>query len=366
MAKPVVSYPGAKWRFYPHMVDYFPLDMKVFIEPFFGGGSVSLSVADDPRFTKLERMIGGDLYTEMWSLWQGIKEDPAAVEEIATKWFTDMCPHQKEIHDLNFVGSEARLWLPGGENEDFESSDIFGKVDLTAPLDEQEDVKRYIAEQRQKIRDNIALYNLACQEGQNFWNWSQTVDTSQMTTLERAARMILVNKISFSGMGDAGSLSKDQFCDFTLDKLQSMYDAHRLLQRIELLNVSFEDTMKFGNEGNPDDNFIFLDPPYAKQEDSGLYGKGGSTHRGFPHQHFADFTKAMKCKWFVTYDDSVIVRKLFAGNTYFGTPCYFKPFTIPGGYTLAGKTDEDALAGEELFISNYNINTVNDVADEDF
>jgi hypothetical protein len=63
----------------------------------------------------------------------------------------------------------------------------------------------------------------------------------------------------------------------------------------------------------------------------------------------------MKCKWFVTYDDSVIVRKLFAGNTYFGTPCYFKPFTIPGGYTMAQVNDEDALAGEELFITNYPI-----------
>lgn len=333
MAKPVVSYPGSKWRFYPHMVDYFPLDMKVFIEPFFGGGSVSLSVADDPRFTKLERMIGGDLYTEMWALWQGIKNDPAAVEEIATKWFKEKCPNQPLIHNSGFIGGEARKYLAGGEMENFEQSDMLTEAD------------------KQIIRDNIKLYNIACKEGQDFWNWSQTVDTSQMTTEERAARMILVNKISFSGMGDAGSISKDQFCDFTLDKLQSMYDAHRLLQRIELLNVSFEDTMKFGNE-NPSDSFIFLDPPYAKQEDSGLYGKNGNTHKGFPHQHFADFTKDMKCKWFVTYDDSVIVRKLFAGNTYFGTPCYFKPFTIPGGYTLAGKTAEDALAGEELFISN--------------
>jgi hypothetical protein len=31
------------------------------------------------------------------------------------------------------------------------------------------------------------------------------------------------------------------------------------------------------------------------------------------------------------------------------------PFTIPGGYTMAGKTAEDALAGEELFLANYNI-----------
>lgn len=346
MAKPVVSYPGAKWRFYPHMVDYFPIDMKVFIEPFFGGGSVSLSVADDPRFTKLERMIGGDLYTEMWSLWQGIKDDPSAVEEIATKWFKEKCTKQFEVHNSGFYADTARDYLKGGKFDNFEQSDLFTEAD------------------RKAIRDNIALYEAACSEGKAFWDWSQTVDTTQMTTLERAARMLLVNKISFSGMGDAGSMSKDQFCDFSLDKLQVIYPANKLLQRVELYNVSFEETMKYGNEGNPDDCFIFLDPPYAKQEDSGLYGKGGSTHKGFPHQHFADFTKAMHCKWFVTYDDSVIVRKLFAGNTYFGKPCLFRPFTIPGGYTMSGNNKEDSLAGEELFIANYDIDTVNIVGDD--
>lgn len=347
MAQPIVSYPGAKWRFYPHMVEYFPTDMKTFIEPFFGGGSVSLSVADDPRFTKLERMIGGDLYTEMWAFWQGLKDDPAAVEEIATKWFKEKCPHQPEIHNSGFVGNDARKFLKGGEFENFSTSDQFTDAE------------------KENIRSKIALYELACKEGQDFWNWSQTVDTTSMSLVERAARMILVNKISFSGMGDAGSLSKDQFCDFRLDKLSGVYDTSRLLQRIELYNVSFEDTMKYGNE-HPEDSFTFLDPPYAKQESSGLYGKGGSTHKGFPHEHFAEFTKQMLCKWFMTYDDSVIVRKLFAGNTVLGTPCYLMPFTIPGGYTMAGKTAEDALAGEELFIANYDINNINNEEDYDF
>lgn len=347
MAQPVVSYPGAKWRFYPHMVEYFPTDMKVFIEPFFGGGSVSLSVADDPRFTKLERMIGGDLYTEMWAFWQGIKQNPAAVEEIATKWFKEKCPHQPEIYNSGFVGNEARKYLKGGIMENFETLDSLTEAD------------------KQDIKNKIELYNIACDEGQKFWDWTQTVDPTQMSLEERAARIILVNKISFSGMGDSGSMSKDQFCDFRLDKLKAVYDASRLLQRIEIYNVSFEETMKYGNE-RPDDTFIFLDPPYAKQESSGLYGKGGNTHKGFPHEHFAEFTKQMKCKWFMTYDDSVIVRKLFQGNTALGTPCYLMPFTIPGGYTMAGKTAEDALAGEELFISNYDINEINEADLDDF
>lgn len=345
MAKPIVSYPGAKWKFIKDgMMDYFPINMKTFIEPFFGGGSVSLSVADDPRFTKLERMIGGDLYTEMWAFWTGVKTDPSAVEEIATKWFTEKCPHQAEIHNSGFVGGTARSYLPGGEFEFFEKSDMLTDAD------------------KQRIRDNIALYKVACEEGQAFWDWSQSVDTSAMSIPERAARMLLVNKISFSGMGDAGSLSKDQFCDFTLDKLNGVYDTSKLLQRIEIYNVSFEDTMKYGNEGNVADNFIFLDPPYAAQEGSGLYGKNGSTHHGFPHEHFAEFTKEMKCKWFMTYDDSVIVRKLFAGKTAISDKVYMVPYKTV--YTMAGQTAEDALAGEELYLANYDISK-SDILDEE-
>lgn len=345
MATPVISYPGAKWRFYQHMVNYFPLDMEVFIEPFFGGGSVTLSVADDPRFTKLERMIGGELYTEMWALWEGIKKNPDAIIEIATDWMKKSCPHQEQIHNTGFIGGEARKYLKGGEFENYLQSELFTE------------------QQKSDITNLIQLYNIACEEAQIFWNWTQSVDTSLLSLEQRAARMILVNKISFSSMGDAGSLSKDQFCDFTLSKLNSIYDANKLLQRVELYNCSFEDTMKL-YEANPDKTFIFLDPPYAKQESSGLYGKGGSTHKGFPHQHFADYTKSIPCKWFITYDDSVLVRKMFSGLTKDNNTIYIKPFKIPGGYTMAGKTAEDALQGEELFIANYDI--VNEDCDYDF
>ncbi len=343
MAEPVVSYPGAKWRFYPHMVDYFPLDMKTFIEPFFGGGSVTLSVADDPRFTKLERMIGGDLYTEMWAFWSGIKKDPAAVEQIATEWFNRDCPS----HDAAVsIGATRELLVNYLENDDYLQSEELTDQD------------------KQIITDKKKLYNQALSEAEAFWKQTQSIDCTQLSLEQRAARILLVNRISFSGMGDSGSLSKDQFFNFKLESLAKVYGASRLLNEhdVQIYNVSFEETMKYGNE-DPENSFIFLDPPYAKQESSGLYGKGGSTHHGFPHEHFAEFTKQMKCKWFMTYDDSVIVRKLFQGTTAIGDRVYMVPFTIPGGYTMAGKVSEDALAGEELFLSNYDIEGAND-ADE--
>jgi len=342
MAEPVVSYPGAKWRFYPHMVEYFPVDMKTFIEPFFGGGSVTLSVADDPRFTKLERMIGGDLYTEMWAFWTGIKKDPAAVEEIAKAWFLRDCPtHDAAVN----AGATRELLVSYLDNDNYLQSE---------ELTEQD---------KQIITDKKKLYNQALSEAEAFWKQTQSVDCTQLSIEQRAARILLVNRISFSGMGDSGSLSKDQFFNFKLESLAKVYGASKLLNDhdVQIYNVSFEETMKYGND-DPENSFVFLDPPYAKQESSGLYGKGGSTHHGFPHQHFADFTKEMKCKWFVTYDDSVIVRKLFSGKTALGPRVYMKPFTIPGGYTMAGKTAEDALAGEELFLANYDIE---DKTDED-
>lgn len=343
MAEPVVSYPGAKWRFYPHMVDYFPLDMKTFIEPFFGGGSVTLSVADDPRFTKLERMIGGDLYTEMWAFWSGIKKDPAAVEEIAKTWFLRDCPtHNTAVEN----GATRELLVNYLENDNYLQSEELTDQD------------------KQTITDKKKLYSQAISEAEAFWKQTQSIDCTQLTLEQRAARILLVNRISFSGMGDSGSLSKDQFFNFKIESLAKVYGASKLLNDhdVQIYNVSFEETMKYGNE-DPENSFIFLDPPYAKQESSGLYGKGGSTHHGFPHQHFAEFTKQMKCKWFMTYDDSVIVRKLFQGTTALGDRVYMVPFTIPGGYTMSGNNSEDALAGEELFLSNYNIEG-NDEDDE--
>lgn len=330
MAQPVISYPGAKWRFYPHMVEYFPVDMETFIEPFLGGGSVTLSVADDPRFTKLTRMIAGDLAPEQWAFWTGVKESPQDVMEIAEKWFREKCPHQLEMAENSIDGAQMRVYL----------------------ADESKEVEDL------NLKSNIELYEEAIKEGTEFWEWAESVDCSTLSIPERAARIFLVNKISFSGMGDSGSLSKDQYCAFRLDKLDSIKKASPLLQKVEIYNVSFEETMKYANE-KPDKTFIFLDPPYYKQEGSGLYGRGGDTHRGFPHEKFAEVTKSMPCKWFVTYDDSVKVRKMFRGSTVDGGKCYILPFKIPGGYTMAGKTAEDALAGEEVFIANYDIKGMN-------
>jgi DNA adenine methylase len=332
MVKPLISYPGAKNRFYEHMKPYFPLDMEVYVEPFFGGGSVGLNVAADGDFQNIQRMVVGDLAPEIWALWQGVKVNPSAVEEIATRWYKEKCPHAEELAESGFDAELYRRYTEG---------------------DKKDWKEKATPEVQSDIRCGMEIYEIAIKEAMDFWEWSQSLDTTvHMKLEERAARTLLVNRFSFSGMGDSGSLSKDRFCAFRLESLNRVYETSELLNRMEILNASFEDTMKFAYD-KPEKSFVFLDPPYWKQEASGLYGRNGDTHRGFPHEKFAECTKALPCKWFVTYDDSVKVRQMFEG-------CYLKPFRIGGGYVMAMRASEDALAGEELFIANYELDKSNE------
>lgn len=313
MAQPVISYPGAKWRFWQYIKPYIPKDIKDWREPFFGGGSMSLCIADDPDF-HLERMVVGDLAPEIWAFWTGCRDYAPEVVEEVKKMFSKFCPTQMVLNSMD------------KNDEEYER-----------------------------------VYNEAIEEGRAFWKWSQEVDCTTLSIPERAARTFIVNKVSFSGMGDSGSLSKDQFVDFNLSKADRIIAAQPLLQKMEIKNCSFEETMA---DVDPKKSYIFLDPPYYRQESSGLYGKGGNTHKGFPHDHFAEFTRNTNCRWFVTYDDSIKVRQMFRGKAVYGGKCYITPFKLPGGYTMAGKTAEDALDGEELFITNYPIKQLDEVDDD--
>ena len=174
------------------------------------------------------------------------------------------------------------------------------------------------------------------------WSNLKNIDCSTLSVEERSARMFLINRVSFSGMGDSGTLSKDQYAEFKLEHTNRILEISTVLQGVDIRNCSYEEIM-FENGNNV---FIFLDPPYLTQEKSKLYGKDGNMHAGFPHQKFADDCRICKHDWLVTYDDSPRVRRLFKG-------LHIKPFKIP--YTMAGKTSDDALAGEELFISNYSL-----------
>lgn len=308
-----LSYPGSKRKVGGLIMDALPDGIKDWREPFFGGGSVSIAFLQSDKSKDCKQFIVGDLYSEIWAFWVATQRDPQKVIEYCNEFFNSKCP----THDI-------AVQTIGGDKENY------------AP-EEQE------------------LYDKAIEEGAAFWTWSQSVDTTKMSIYERAARFFLVNQVSFSSMSDSGSLSKDGFMGFSLNyRCPKITDVSSVIQRLEIINAPFQTTM----DGLSSNSFVFLDPPYIAQEKSGLYGKKGSTHHGFPHKELAELCKGLECPWLMTIDDSIAARMLYRGME-------IEPFHIT--YTLAGKTAEDALAGEEIFISNYkvheeeNFDNVNDL-----
>jgi len=289
-----LRYPGSKRRVLDILIPKFPDGIKDFREPFFGSGSVTIGFLQSPKAKDCTKVVVGDLYTELWAFWVAVQKNPRRVKELVYYYMEQICPTKKII--------------------------------MSTPKEESEAYTK--------------LYEQSILEARTLWDWTQKVECEKMTLEERAARFAIVNRISFSAMGDSGSLSKDRFSEFNPVDIEKIDGLSELLARVEILNETFQVTMSNVTK----DSFIFLDPPYARQEESGLYGKGGNTHKGFPHKELADLCKTLECPWLMTYDDSVIVRQLYQG-------CLLTPFSFQ--YTLAKKAAEDALAGEELLISNY-------------
>lgn len=291
-----LSYPGSKRRVMDRLLPLFPDGIEDWREPFFGSGAVTLAFLQSPKSRDCKRLLVGDLAPEIWAFHQGCKVAAPEAVEIAKQWFTLRVPTHAKLINMD-------------------------------PSDEG-----YAGVRAQVESEGLAL-----------WKEMQAVDTSKMTIAQRCARTFLVNRISFSGMGDSGSMSKDQLCKFRLEHINKILEVSPLLQRVEIVNAPFQETMA---DVDPEKTFVFLDPPYYAQEGSGLYGRNGDTHHGFPHKEFGETTRNLKCKWFVTYDDSPFVRRMFRG---------FQIVPFQFDYTLAGNKAQDALAGEELLIANYDI-----------
>lgn len=208
------------------------------------------------------------------------------------------------------------------------------------------------------IKEIEIMYN-AYDDPRDKWKYVKHMDCTPLTIEQRAARFWICNKLSFSGTGDSGSLSMYQYERFKWESVYKLRDVSEVLQDVEIKNLDFEEIVLAPTDVDPSKVFIFLDPPYLTQEKSALYGRNGDTHKGFPHERHkevCDKADAMGYKWLITLDDCPNVRRLYRDWN-------IQPFYIP--YTMAITADNDALKGEELFITNMDVFN-NDEEDAEF
>ena len=158
----------------------------------------------------------------------------------------------------------------------------------------------------------------------------------EFNRLDKAAAFFVLNRITFSGLTMSGGYSQSaRDTRFSYKHINRLKDANLALKDVEVLNADYT-VLLF----RPGENvWLFLDPPYDIKSDN-LYGKSGSTHKGFDHVKFADDCKACKHKWLITYNDNENIRKLFSWAN-------IKEQKVK--YSLNSKAKERL----ELFITNY-------------
>ncbi len=165
--------------------------------------------------------------------------------------------------------------------------------------------------------------------------------TENLSTLERAVRFFVLNRITFSGTVEAGGYSQKAFeSRFTDTSVERLYLLGQLLDDVRITNLDYKDVLTTGG----DDVFTFFDPPYLSATKSKLYGKKGTLHTSFNHTEFAETLKNYRHNWLITYDNSEGVRNNFS---------FANIYEWELQYGMNNYKQGSAAKGKELFISNY-------------
>lgn len=164
--------------------------------------------------------------------------------------------------------------------------------------------------------------------------------------LERAVRFFVLNRITFSGTVDSGGYSEQAFKGrFTLSAIRRLAQVAPLLQGVRITHGDYEAVLRAPGEGV----FIFLDPPYYSATASRLYGRRGELHTGFDHQRLSHVLRETSHRWLLTYDDSPFIRQLYGGYSILSWQLQ---------YGMNNYKQSIARPGQELFIANYSLETI--------
>lgn len=184
-----------------------------------------------------------------------------------------------------------------------------------------------------------------CKSGHELY-LSQLKAKKNLSEFQRAARFFILNRVTFSGLAESGGYSQQAFkTRFTVSSISRLASASKILQETTITNEDYEKALYASGENV----FIFLDPPYFSTAQSRLYGENGSLHTNFDHKRFAKNMEKCKHKWLITYDDSPEVRKLFP---------FAHIYEWELQYGMNNYKQKTARIGKELFISNYEISSL--------
>jgi len=270
-----LRYPGGKSKVIKKVLSpLFPEFSGSFFEPFIGGGSVAL-------------------------------------------WVAQMYPEKKiYVNDIN--PKLTNFWKVLKSN----SEDLVAELHI--------------------IRDSYDPFNL--DDGKALLIEEQEVLYGEKNELRLATAYYVLNKISFSGLTEHGSISKLAYeKTFNHGNIDRLTEISTYMKNFDISTMDFA---RFMSRVQAND-FTFLDPPYLI-ESSNLYGKNGELHEGFNHEAFFESVNSLKGKWMITYNDCEWIRESYKN---------YNIIDQEYRYSMAFDTDDNGnkktKMKNELIITNY-------------
>jgi len=205
---------------------------------------------------------------------------------------------------------------------------------------------KYAQKDSEKLASEIFKVKSERKNGQELFEELVNKDTKSLSELQRAVRFFVLNRITFSGVVEAGGYSRLAFLGrFTDSSIRRVAKLGKILEGVRITCLDYRELLRNGGK----EVFIFLDPPYFKATKSKLYGKNGILHLNFDHSEFANEMKKCNHSWLITYDDSPEIRKNFNFANIYGWELQ---------YGMNNYKQGKAEKGKELFISNYELSIV--------
>lgn len=289
--KTPLRYPGGKSRAIKKLSPDLPKSFSEFREPFLGGGSMALHVTQTRPNTKV---WVNDAYYNLYNFWVQLRDKgPALHQELA-----------KIKSPIEYVTKPLRK----------------AKIDKS----------QWDNSILEDIENHRALFNKAKSE------------ISNVDDFTKAVYFFILNKCSFSGLGESSSFSEQASeQNFSMTGIDKLPAYSKLIKRWTITNLDYEYLL---SAKGADDCLIFLDPPYDIKDD--LYGKNGDMHSGFDHMRF--YEDSVKCEhdWMITYNSNEVLRKRFSDY-------YFNDWDLT--YTMRSSKvyTEAQKERKELLITNY-------------
>jgi site-specific DNA-adenine methylase len=247
----------------------------------------------------------------------------------------------KKYHEPFLGGGSIALWVtqkyPDAEiwvNDAYLNLANFWRVLQTkAPL-----MKTYLVHIKNEIGDDP-------EKGRVWFNRAKA-HINEQDKFVRACWFYLLNKMSFSGLGESSGFSAGaQKQNFTLKGINTLPQYGELIKNWKITNVDWSELMK------DDDAFVCLDPPY--EISSGLYGKNGEHHIKFDHDDFAKKCNDANCDQLITYNADQKVMDRFPN---------YSQITWDLTYTMRSNSEkytQEQVDRKELILLNYqNLNNL--------